>query len=158
VPPTLPDPGSLRLYRASTLPVAVVTGFPGSGKTTLIRWFLADETAADTAVIVNEFGEVGLDHLLLERATDDIVLLPSGCLCCCRSRSDLVRALQSLHDKRERRELPPYARVVIETSGLADPGPILQTLVADPIRLSRYRLASLVAVVDMSVGGQSTDT
>jgi len=69
-----------------------------------------------------------------------------------------VRALQSLHDKRERRELPPYARVVIETSGLADPGPVLQTLVADPIRLSRYRLASLVAVVDMSVGGQSTDT
>jgi G3E family GTPase len=133
------------------LPVAVVTGFLGSGKTTLIRRLLADVNAADTAVIVNEFGEVGLDHLLLEHATDDIVLLPSGCLCC-RSRNDLVRALQSLHDKRERRELPSYARVVIETSGLADPGPILQTLVGDPIRLSRYRLASLLAVVDGQLG------
>src|SRR5690242_17580773 len=92
----LPDPGSLQLYRDPILPVAVVTGFLGSGKTTLIRRLLTEGSAADTAVIVNEFGDVGLDHLLLEHSTDDIVVLPNGCLCC-RARSDLVRALQSLH-------------------------------------------------------------
>lgn len=143
----LPDPRRLRLHRLPELPVSVVTGFLGSGKTTLIRRLLTAEEAADTAVIVNEFGEVALDHLLLEHATEDIVLLPGGCLCC-QARNDLVRALRTLHDKRERRELPPYKRVVIETSGLADPGPILQTFTSDPIRLSRYRLAGLVTVVD----------
>jgi len=148
---SLPDPRGLALHRDPALPVSVVTGFLGSGKTTLIRRLLA--AAADTAVIVNEFGEVGLDHLLLECASDDVVLLPGGCLCC-QARNDLVRALRTLLERRERRELPPYSRVVVETSGLADPAPILQTFLADPIRLSRHRLANLVAVIDAGAGAR----
>ena len=148
---SLPDPASVDLAPQTPIPVCVLSGFLGSGKTTLIRRLLTNRSARDTAVIVNEFGEVGLDHLLVEAAEEDTVLLGNGCLCCA-THGDLVRALRSLLERRERRELPAYDRVVIETSGLADPGPILQTLMSDPLRLSRYHLAGLVTVIDGLVG------
>ena len=152
----LPDPASLRLVREAPIPVAIVTGFLGSGKTTLIRALLRDPGLEGTAVVVNEFGEAGLDHLLVESAREDTVLLEGGCLCCA-THGDLVRALRSLLDRRERAELPAYRRVVVETSGLADPAPILQTLMSDPLRLSRYRLASLTATVDGLLGSDTLD-
>ena len=149
---TLPDPATLALAREPHIPVSVLTGFLGSGKTTLIRSLLSQPAFAGTAVVVNEFGEIGLDHLLVEAAVaEDTILLEGGCLCCA-TRGDLVRALRSLLDRRQRAELPPYRRVVVETSGLADPAPILQTLMSDPLRLSRYRLASLTATLDAVLG------
>jgi G3E family GTPase len=152
----LPDPASLALIRETPIPVAIITGFLGSGKTTLIRTLLQDTDMQGTAVVVNEFGEVGLDHLLLEAARDDTVLLEGGCLCCA-ARGDLVRALRSLLDRRERAELPAYRRVIVETSGLADPVPILQTLMSDPLRLSRYKLGALTATVDCLLGVDTLD-
>jgi G3E family GTPase len=150
----LPDPADLTLVREAPIPVAVVTGFLGSGKTTLIGSLLRDPAFEGTAIIVNEFGEIALDHLLVEAAEEDTVLLEGGCLCCA-SRGDLVRALRSLLDRRERAELPAYRRVILETSGLADPVPILQTLMSDPLRLSRYKLAGLTATVDCLLGTET---
>jgi G3E family GTPase len=147
----LPNPAGLTLVREAPIPVAVVTGFLGSGKTTLIRSLLRDPALAGTAVIVNEFGEIGLDHILMEAAEEDTILLEGGCLCCA-TRGDLVRALRSLLDRRERAELPAYRRVIVETSGLADPASILQTLMSDPLRLSRYKPAGLTATVDCLLG------
>ena len=152
---TLPDPATLALAREPLIPVGVLTGFLGSGKTTLIRSLLRQPAFDGTAVVVNEFGEIGLDHLLVEAALgEDTVLLEGGCLCCA-TRGDLVRALRSLLDRRQRAELPPYRRVIVETSGLADPAPILQTLMSDPLRLSRYRLASLTATLDAVLGAET---
>ncbi|MCC7116407.1 MAG: GTP-binding protein, partial [Burkholderiales bacterium] len=111
-------------------PVSLVTGFLGSGKTTLVNRLLADGRMADTAVIVNEFGAIGLDHDLVAASDDAIVLLENGCLCCA-VRGDLVRTLDELHRRRAGGALPPFARVLIETSGLADPGPVLQTFATD---------------------------
>jgi len=151
----LPDPATLVLAREPLIPVGVLTGFLGSGKTTLIRSLLRQPAFAGTAVVVNEFGEIGLDHLLVEAALgEDTILLEGGCLCCA-TRGDLVRALRSLLDRRQRAELPPYRRVIVETSGLADPAPILQTLMSDPLRLSRYRLASLTATLDAVLGADT---
>jgi G3E family GTPase len=151
----LPDPSALALSRQPPIPVAVLTGFLGSGKTTLIRSLLRNPAFEGTAVVVNEFGEVGLDHLLVEAAQkEDMILLEGGCLCCA-TRGDLVRALRSLLDRRERAELPAYRRVIVETSGLADPAPILQTLLSDPLRLSRYRFARLTAAVDGMLGAET---
>lgn len=147
----LPDPRTLNLVAERTVPVTVLTGFLGSGKTTLIRRLLALPQAADTAVIVNEFGEIGLDHLLVESVDENIIVLPGGCLCC-RAQGDLVRALRSLQDNCATGKLPPFARVIIETSGLADPATILQAFVSDPLRLSRYRLTGLVTAVDAVLG------
>ncbi|TPK60096.1 GTP-binding protein [Mesorhizobium sp. B2-4-19] len=143
----LPDPKSLRLMREETVPVTVLTGFLGSGKTTLVRRLLALPQAADTAVIINEFGEIGLDHLLVEKVDESIVVLPGGCLCC-QAQGDMARALRSLDQAVAAGGLTPFRRVVVETSGLADPAPLLQAFLADPLRLSRYRLAALVATFD----------
>jgi G3E family GTPase len=152
---TLPDPATLALVREPVIPVSVLTGFLGSGKTTLIRSLLSQPAFAGTAVVVNEFGEIGLDHLLVEAAVkEDTILLEGGCLCCA-TRGDLVRALRSLLDRRQRAELPPYRRVIVETSGLVDPAPILQTLMSDPLRLSRYRLASLTTTLDAVLGAET---
>ncbi len=132
----------------------MIAGFLGSGKTTLIRRLLADPAWAETAVIVNEFGEIGLDHLLVESSREDVLLLAGGCLCCA-AQGDLARALRSLLERSERGELPAFRRALVETSGLADPGPILAAMMSDPLRLSRYRFASMVACVDGLLGAET---
>src|SRR5579872_5667234 len=114
----------------ATLPTTLITGFLGSGKTTPLNGLLAHEGMADTAVIINEFGEIGLDHLLIESAFEDAVLLKSGCICC-TVRGDLVDTLISLDERRARGDIPPFSRVAIETTGLADPAPILHTIMGE---------------------------
>ncbi len=137
--------------------VTVITGYLGSGKTTLLRGLLACPDLRDTAVIVNEFGEVGLDHLLVESGSEDVVLLDSGCLCCTMSDS-LADTLADLMFRRARREIPSFRRVVIETSGLSDPAPILHSLLTDRLVKQHYRLDGLVTVVDALHGLEQLDT
>ena len=137
------------------IPVTVLTGFLGSGKTTLLNKLLRRPELADTAVIINEFGEIGLDHLLVEKSDDEgMVTLNSGCLCC-TVRGDLVRTMSELFLKRSRGEVSQFKRMVVETTGLADPAPILHTLMTDPLLASRYRLDGVVTTVD-GVNGAST--
>jgi G3E family GTPase len=137
------------------IPVTVLTGFLGSGKTTLLNKLLRRPELADTAVIINEFGEIGLDHLLVEKSTEDgMVTLNSGCLCC-TVRGDLVRTMSELFLKRAKGEVSPFKRMVVETTGLADPAPILHTLMTDPLLATRYRLDGVVTTVD-GVNGAST--
>jgi G3E family GTPase len=136
------------------IPITVLTGFLGAGKTTLLNRLLKHQRFANTAVLINEFGEVGLDHLLVEALQDDIVLLNAGCLCC-TFRGDLVKALRTLFLQRVRAEIPPFERVMIETTGLADPAPILHTLISDPLIGARYRLDGVVTLVD-AVNGEAT--
>ena len=133
------------------LPVNLITGFLGSGKTTLLKGLLASPELGKSAVLVNEFGEVGLDHHLLERLDDATVLLQSGCLCC-TIRGDLSDAIRDLYDRRERGIVPPFDRLVIETTGLADPAPIVATLMNDPIIRHHFRLSNIVTVVDAKNG------
>ena len=127
--------------------VTVLTGYLGSGKTTLLNGLLRQPAMQDTAVLVNEFGDTGLDHLLVERVDDRTVLLQAGCVCC-TIRADLASALARLLQSRDRGELPPFSRVVIETTGLADPAPVLHTLIADPMLAERCRLQGVVTTVD----------
>jgi len=128
-------------------PVNLITGFLGSGKTTLLQRLLSDPALADTAVLVNEFGEVGLDHHLLERIDDTMVLLQSGCLCC-TIRGELSVAIKQLHSRRERGEVPRFHRLVVESTGLADPFPILSTVQADPVLRHHFRLGNVITTVD----------
>ncbi|MGR9207771.1 CobW family GTP-binding protein (plasmid) [Rhizobium leguminosarum] len=128
-------------------PVTLLTGFLGSGKTTLLRRLLADPALCNAAVLINEFGEVGLDHHLLERIDEDMVLLQSGCLCC-TVRGELVDAIRDLHSKRERGIVPPFDRIIIESTGLADPFPVLSTLKADPVLRHHFRSSGVIATVD----------
>ena len=136
--------------------VNLITGFLGSGKTTLLKRLLVHPSMSDTAVLINEFGEVGLDHHLLERIDDNIVLLQSGCLCC-TIRGELADSLRSLHSKRERGEVPWFRRVVIESTGLADPFPILSTIHADPVLRHHFQLGHVVTVVDAVNGDFQLD-
>jgi G3E family GTPase len=130
------------------LPVYLLTGFLGSGKTTLLARLLRHEGFADTAVVVNELGEVGLDHVLVDRGSEDgVVLLDSGCLCCALGNS-LQETLEDLHYRRARGSLPPFARVVVETTGIADPAPIAATLALDRSIARHYRLGGIVTTVD----------
>jgi G3E family GTPase len=138
-------------------PVALVTGFLGSGKTTLINRLLGRPGMADTAVIVNEFGTIGIDHDLIAASDDAIVLLANGCLCCA-VRGDLVRTLDELHRGRAGGALPPFARVLIETSGLADPSPVTHALLAEPTLRARYVLGGIVTLVDAVNGAATIDT
>jgi G3E family GTPase len=139
---------------AETTPVTVLTGFLGAGKTTLLNHLLRQPELARTAVLVNEFGEIGLDHLLVERLDDTTVLLNAGCLCC-TVRGDLARVLREMLPRARRDEI---SRIVIETTGLADPIPILATLMSDPVAASAYRLDGIVTVVDAVNGAAHLDT
>src|SRR5712691_3791182 len=144
-----PEPSSL-------IPVTLLTGFLGSGKTTVLNHVLKEPGMAATAVIVNEFGEIGLDHLLVERSSEDVVLLNSGCLCC-TVRGDIVDTLTSLFVDRVKGKVPFFTRVAIETTGLADPAPVLHTLMTDPVVAARYMLDGVVTTVDAVNGAATLD-
>ncbi|MHA1571456.1 MAG: CobW family GTP-binding protein, partial [Alphaproteobacteria bacterium] len=131
----------------SFIPVNLLTGFLGSGKTTLLQRLLANPEMANTAVLINEFGEIGLDHLLLENVDEETVILQSGCVCC-TIRGDLSNAIRDLYNKRERGDVPPFDRLTIETTGLADPAPIVSTLMADPVIRHHFRLGNVITTVD----------
>jgi G3E family GTPase len=140
----------------STRPITVVTGFLGSGKTTLLGGVLQDPSMSNTAVLVNEFGEVGLDHHLLRRVDERTVLLGSGCVCC-TTREDLVEALLELLNLDQRGDIPRLDRVVVETTGLADPAPILHTVFADPVLQHHFSVELVLATVDAVNGDLHLD-
>ena len=138
------------------VPVSLITGCLGSGKTTLLNRLLANRAMSDTAVIINEFGEIGLDHLLVTTPTETTVLLEDGCICC-TVRGDLVQTLVGLYKRRGAGGLPPFRRVVIETTGLADPVPIIQTVATDEQAARVYRLDTVVTLVDAVHGSAQID-
>jgi G3E family GTPase len=137
-------------------PVNIITGFLGSGKTTLLQRLLRSPHLTDVAVLVNEFGEIGLDHHLLQGVAESTVLLDNGCLCCA-VRDDLQRALRELLSRRTRGDVPYFRRVVIETSGLADPAPIAYTLFSEAVLRHHFRLSGIVTTVDAVNGADQLD-
>jgi G3E family GTPase len=139
-----------------TLPTTLLTGFLGSGKTTLLRRALVSPELADTAVIINEIGEIAIDHHLVDFVEGNVLELPGGCLCCA-IRGDLARTLRSLIERRDAGEIRRFHRIVIETTGLADPAPILFTLGTDPVLDHRLRLAAVVTLVDAAQGAETLD-
>ena len=139
------------------IPITVITGFLGSGKTTLMNRLLRMPEAGRTAVVVNEFGEIGLDHDLIAASDDNVILLKNGCLCCAM-RGDLVTALDKLYRRSLQDTAAVFDRVAIETSGLADPGPVIQLLLSEPATVARYRLDGVVTVVDAVNGEATLDT
>lgn len=134
-----------------SVPLVVLTGFLGSGKTTLLNRLLCDPSMHDTAVVVNEFGEIGVDHLLVASAMDDVVLLASGCVCC-NAGDDLGAALASMLLRRNSGALPPFHRIVLETTGIADPSSVLQRLLSDGDLAAQIRIQAVVTVVDAVFG------
>ena len=142
--------------RGARIPVTVVTGFLGAGKTTLVRRFLTTPEGAGTAVVINEFGSVGIDDALIRGSSDEVTLLGNGCLCC-NTRSDLQIALRNLVAERAQGTVPQFARILIETSGLADPGPILQTFATDRALGGEFHVEVVVAVVDAMSGLDTLD-
>jgi G3E family GTPase len=141
----------------ASIPVSVITGFLGSGKTTLLSRLLADPRMNKAAVIINEFGEVGLDHVLVTSPREDVVLLSSGCLCC-SLRGDLVNTLTQLWNERARGEIPAFDRVLVETTGLADPAPVLLTVTADENLSHVFHVERVITTVDAVHGLAQLDS
>ena len=139
------------------IPVAVLTGFLGAGKTTLLNFLLKDPFLSNAAVIINEFGDVGIDHLLVERADENVIEMASGCLCCTIS-GDLIDTIHDLLVRRERGEIKAFDRIVIETTGLADPAPVLHAVMSEPGLLAACRLEGVITVVDAVNGMATLDT
>jgi G3E family GTPase len=127
--------------------VSLLTGFLGSGKTTLLNALLKHEGMAETAVLINEFGDIGIDHELVETVDPEMIQLTTGCLCC-SVQGDLTRALREIFLKRVNKQTPPFQRVLIESTGLADPAPVIQTLVNDPVIAHRYSLDGIITTID----------
>ncbi len=141
---------------SSRIPVSLITGFLGSGKTTLLNRVLGDPRMARSLVLVNEFGEVGLDHFFVQSVSGDMILLQSGCVCC-TIQGDLDKTLRDIARRRAKDETPPFDRVLLETTGLADPAPILQLLLNTPMISHDYRLDGVVATVDALNGARQLD-
>ncbi|MFC5384540.1 CobW family GTP-binding protein [Aquamicrobium segne] len=139
------------------IPVTVLTGFLGSGKTTLLNRLLKDPELKDTAVIINEFGDVAIDHLLVEQASDGIIELSDGCLCC-TVRGELIDTLAELVDRVQTGRIAALSRVVIETTGLADPAPVLQSIMAHPVLVQAFRLDGVLTLVDALNGASTLDS
>lgn len=136
------------------IPVSIVTGFLGAGKSTLLNRLLKDPAMKDAAVIVNEFGDVGIDHLLVESSGDSVIELSDGCLCC-TMRGDLIDTLAELMDRIQTGKLKPLKRIVVETTGLADPAPVMQSVMGHPVLIQNFELDGVVTVVD-AVNGLAT--
>jgi G3E family GTPase len=147
----------MAIEESGFLPINLLTGFLGSGKTTLLKRILADTAFADTAVLINEFGEIGLDHDLVESVDGEMVLLRSGCVCC-TVRGELAIALKELYSRRERGLLLPFRRVIIESTGLADPFPVLSTIKADPVLRHHFCAGNVITTVDAVNGLRQLDT
>ncbi|MCL4759928.1 MAG: GTP-binding protein [Rhodocyclaceae bacterium] len=139
------------------VPVLVLTGFLGAGKTTLLNRLLRDPSMSRTAVLINEFGEVAVDHHLVDKVDDSIVVLDSGCICC-SVQGDLLRALKDVFQRGVRRENEPVERVLIETTGLADPAPIIHTLMQDFFVSARFRCDGVITAVDVTHAPTQLDT
>lgn len=158
--PPFPSPAAgpfgrrLRRERGAKVPVTVVTGFLGAGKTTLLKRFLATPEGQGTALVINEFGAAGIDDALVRASADETVLIGNGCLCCI-SRSDLQLTLRRMVIERARGEIPDFRRIVIETSGLADPSPILQTFATDRALGDTFHVEVVVTVVDAAAGTET---
>jgi G3E family GTPase len=146
----------LKRARGARMPVTILTGFLGAGKTTLLKRFLAAPEGRGTAVIINEFGAVGIDDQLVRASSEETVLLGNGCVCC-TTRSDLQVALRRLIAERERGLIPDFRQVVIETSGLADPGPLLQTFATDRALGGEFSVEAVVAAIDAANGPATLD-
>lgn len=138
------------------IPFTILTGFLGAGKTTLLNKLLDDPALSDALILINEFGEIGLDHLLVEKVDGDMMLMSSGCLCC-TIRGDLIATLEDALRKRDNDRIAPFSRVLVETTGLADPAPVLHTIMHHPYLMLRFRLQGVVTVVDAINGGATLD-
>lgn len=136
------------------IPVSILTGFLGAGKSTLLNKLLRDPSMQDAAIIINEFGDVSIDHLLVESASEGIIQLADGCLCC-TVRGDLIDTLAELMDRIQTKRVKPVNRVVIETTGLADPAPVMQSIIGHPVIAQNFELNGLITVVD-AVNGLNT--